>query len=363
MKVINIITGNDNGGGGEYVLNICNSNYYEAELVCIGEGILKNKAKKRNIKVSVFNFIDFFNGKFIKYLNENKIDIILWHGAKAFFIHKILYKNINLKSFAVVHSDFSKDFTNKRFFKRKVLTYLSKIGLNSFTEFIAVSKVINDIIQSNFKYKNINIIRNAINIDSMKSDVHINRKKIGFKEKDFVFINISRLHPIKNQINLLKAFNKLCREYPFCKLLIIGEGSERENIELYIKDNNLSEFVFLFGEKEEAYKYINISDANILTSTSEGGEPPIVILEGGAFKVPNIYPNIGYLSDVISDSMGYKINPYDVDNIYIVMKNVLKDDNRHMKAVNFYNFIIKNYSIEIFHRNFYNVFKENKRNN
>ena len=362
MKIINIITGNDNGGGGEYVLNICNSDYYEAELICIGNGILKDKAINRNIKVSVFKFVDFLNGKFIRYINQNKIDIILWHGAKAFFLHKILYRKINLKSFAVKHSDFNKDFHNKRFLKRKVLTYLSKLGLKSFNEFIAVSKVISDIIEENFKYKKIYIIRNAINMNNMKLDENIKRSSLGISDNEFLFINISRLHPIKNQINLIKGFKKLLNEYPFCKLIIIGDGSERDNIELFIKDNKLAENILLLGEKENAYKYINIADANILASISEGGEPPIVLLEGGVFKVPNIYPSIGYLNQIIGDNMGYKIDPYNIESIYLTMKNVLKDDNRNIKANYFYDFIKANYSIDIFHKNFYNVFKENKRN-
>lgn len=362
MKVINIITGNDNGGGGEYVLNICNSNCYEAELICVGDGILKDKAINSNIKVCVFKFIDFFNGKFIRYINENKIDVILWHGAKAFFLHKILYRKINLKSFAVIHSDFNKDFDNKGFFKRTLLTYLSKLGLKSFNEFIAVSKVISDIIEKNFTYKKIYIIRNAININDMKLDDSIKRSSLGIGDEEFLFINISRLHPIKNQINLIKGFEKLLNEYPLCKLIIIGEGSERGNIELYIKDNKLEKNILLLGEKEKAYKYINIADVNVLASISEGGEPPIVLLEGGAFKVPNIYPSIGYLNEIIGDNMGYKIDPYDIESIYLTMKNILKDDNRNIKANYFHDFIIKNYSIDKFHRNFYNVFKENKRN-
>lgn len=362
MKVVNIITGNDNGGGGEYVLNICNSNCYESELICIGNGMLNDKAIKRNIKVSVFNFIDFFNGKFIKYIKDNNFEVVLWHGAKAFFIHKILYKKVNLKSFAVVHSDFNTDFDNKRFIKRKIFTYLSKLGLRSFDEFIAVSNMISDNIKCNFSYKNINIIRNAIDSKITQIDSNITRKELGIDEKDFLFINISRLHPIKNQINLLKGFKKLLNNYPSCKLIIIGEGSERENIESFIEKNNLNKNILLLGEKENAYRYINIANANILTSISEGGEPPIVILEGGVFKVPNVYPNIGYLNEIIGDNMGYKVNPYDIDSIYIGMKNVLKDKNRYLKANNFYDFIMKNYSINTFHRNFYNVFKENKRN-
>ena len=355
MKIINIITGSDNGGGGEYVLNICSSKYYKSELICIGEGELRSKAQNRNIQVEIFNIIDFINGNFVNYIAEKKVDLILWHGAKAFFIHKLIKNQIDIKSFAVIHSDFKKDFINENILKNKLLTELSYIGLKSFSNFIAVSEIISDKIKKCFSYNELYIIRNAIDINIRNSNELITRESAGVNKDDFLFINIARLHPIKNHINLINAFKMLHLKYSYSKLIIIGEGSERKKIEEYIEKNNLRDSILLLGEKERAYRYFNIADVNILTSISEGGEPPIVLLEGGVFEVVPIFPNIGYLGDIIDGNMGYKINPFNIEDIYLTMEKCIIDKKNNEKAKEFNRFIVNNHSLDKFHKKFNDI--------
>lgn len=57
IKVLQIITGNDIGGGGKHVLSLC---YYSKDLFhtvlgCIGEGPLYDKAKDLGIKTTLFS--------------------------------------------------------------------------------------------------------------------------------------------------------------------------------------------------------------------------------------------------------------------------------------------------------------------
>ena len=146
MNVVNIITGSDNGGGGEYVLNICRSNLFNSSLICIGNGALYDKAKEQNINVSMFSFSDIVTNGLIDYISNNNIDIIIWHGAKAFFLHSIIKKKIKIKSIATVHSDFNTDFLNNRI-KKIVFTKLSYFGLKSFENYIAVSTEISKLIK------------------------------------------------------------------------------------------------------------------------------------------------------------------------------------------------------------------------
>lgn len=357
MKVINIITGRDNGGGGEYVLNICSSSCYSSDLICIGEGELVEKARSRNIPVIIFNLIDFFNDNFLNYVNKNKIEVILWHGAKAFFLHRFMDKNIKNRSLAVVHSDFKKDFVNKRFLERNILTTFSYIGLKSFDKFIAVSQLIQDIIKKNFSYKELHIVRNSIDINIKHQANGITRESIGLNDSDFVFVNIARLHPIKNHINLIKGFKILNLKYPFSKLVIVGDGSERKKIEEFIKNNNLNNSILLLGEKHNAYRYFKLANANILTSISEGGEPPIVLLEGGVFETATIFPGVGYLDKIINEDMGYKLNPYNIEDIYLAMEKCLIDDKRVQKAEEFNKFAVERYSISKFHKKFNEIFQ------
>ncbi|MDZ5016729.1 glycosyltransferase, partial [Clostridium perfringens] len=174
----------------------------------------------------------------------NNIDIVLWHGAKAFFLHSLVSKKVKEKSLATVHSDFNNDFNNDNA-KKIIFTKLSYIGLKSFNKYIAVSKVIQDIINENFKSEKIYIVRNSIDKNMVKYKLDITRENLGISSNEFLFVNVARLHPVKNQMTLLKGFNILISKYKDCKMLIVGDGSERATLEKYIIENNLQNSILM----------------------------------------------------------------------------------------------------------------------
>lgn len=89
-----------------------------------------------------------------------------------------------------------------------------------------------------------------------------------FKKKpEKLILSIGRLEPEKNYLNLLKAFNKVKKEY---FLVILGEGSERKVLEKYILDNNLSERVLLPGFVKDPFVWINSGDIFVSSSNIEG---------------------------------------------------------------------------------------------
>ncbi|WP_300343349.1 glycosyltransferase, partial [Fusobacterium sp.] len=75
----------------------------------------------------------------------------------------------------------------------------------------------------------------------------------------------------KNQALLIKSFSRLKKEKNILeKLVIIGEGKEREKLQMLIKNLNLENEVFLLGQKLNPYKYIANSKLFVLTSKNEG---------------------------------------------------------------------------------------------
>ncbi|ASW42642.1 glycosyltransferase [Clostridium isatidis] len=357
MNVLNIITGSDNGGGGEYVLNICRSTLFNPSLICIGEGKLLEKALNENINVRALNVKEIMGKSLEEYIEENNIDIILWHGAKAFFLHKLMNNKIKNKSIAVVHSNFKNDFSNNGI-KKIFFTPLSYLGLRSFKRYIAVSKVIKELIKKSFDAEKIYVVRNSIDIKTILGDLDITREKIGIGEDQFLFINVGRLHPVKNQINLLKGYKLLTSKYKNCKMIIVGDGSEKKRLEKYINENNLDDFVIMLGEQDKAYRYIDLSDANILSSKNEGGEPPIVVLEGAVLTKPTLCSDIGFLKEIINKERGYIFNPNNEYEIFKAMENCLNDSNRLTKAEKLKEYVLENHTMEKFYEQYYMIFNE-----
>ena len=162
IKVLHIISGNDNGGGGNHVINICskdNENFQNI-IGCLGEGPLYTKVKAMDVNFKLFSK-QLKNSEIADFINKSSIDIVSFHGAKPFLMHLILKNKFNVPTVAVVHSDFRYDFLNNKI-KYFIFTPLSIRGLKSFNNFICMSVLLYQLI--NDMLSNIRIIYSNLSI-------------------------------------------------------------------------------------------------------------------------------------------------------------------------------------------------------
>lgn len=101
-------------------------------------------------------------------------------------------------------------------------------------------------------------------------------------------ISVGRLSPEKGYLDLLKVYKQLRNDYPNWVLDIIGDGKERDNLEKYIKNNNLEKYVTLHGFQGKEYidKLMNKSSIYLMTSFTESFG--IVLIEAMSHGLPCI---------------------------------------------------------------------------
>lgn len=83
-------------------------------------------------------------------------------------------------------------------------------------------------------------------------------------------ITAGRLTTAKGYDRLLRIADRLKNDGYKFELLILGKGEEEQNLERFIKEQNLSGFVKLMGFKDNPYKYIADSDFFVCSSIAEG---------------------------------------------------------------------------------------------
>ena len=323
IKVLQLISGNDNGGGGNHVLSICmySSEKFQTVLGCIGKGPLYEKAKLNKVETVLFSSNSAINGELVSYIKKNKFDLVNMHGAKLFFMHVFIKRKLDIPCVATVHSDYRYDFNNNKL-KKIVFTQLSRLGLKSFNYYIGVSKEIVNILNDNkFKGEKFQVDNG---LDFSKTKIIKKREEI-LKEcnlniADFIFVSVGRLHPIKNHKTLIRAFYLLRQKYKTVKLLIVGDGELRRNLEDLVDKLEIKDSVVFTGFKNNSLDYVNASDIEVLCSFSEGGNPPLAILECAAIKKPVIVSNVGDLSSLIKEEdNGFKVDPNSVEDIELKM--------------------------------------------
>ncbi len=127
-------------------------------------------------------------------------------------------------------------------------------------------------------------------------------------EKEFLLITVSRLSKEKNLYFLLEGLavikEKTDKEFT---CLIVGDGSERENLKTYIRKKGLKNYVKLIGSVDfrEINKYYLISDLFVFASTTE--TQGMVLLEAMAGSTPVVAVRSSGTDDIIQNGFnGYK---------------------------------------------------------
>lgn len=143
--------------------------------------------------------------------------------------------------------------------------------------------------------------------------------------KDYIHVSfLSRLSPEKGIEYLLLAFSKLKRDIR-SRLIIIGEGRSRQELEEMAVSLGIQDDVIFLGYKDNPFKYLARSDMFVLPSLYEG--LPNVILESHACGVPVIATRcVGGIDEIIDDGKsGLLVDPADEDSLYRAMQKLAQD--------------------------------------
>jgi len=139
--------------------------------------------------------------------------------------------------------------------------------------------------KKSFKKKfdiNAECIYNPFNKFFIKSNLKNNKSTIKFFKENYLNIaSVGRLTDQKDHLTLLKAINHLNPNFKI-KLVIVGKGVEKNQLQKYIFKNNLQNKVKLIGYLNNPFPYIYHSKILILTSKFEG--LPNILLEGQYLK-------------------------------------------------------------------------------
>ena len=119
-------------------------------------------------------------------------------------------------------------------------------------------------------------IYNPLNVEEIKK---LTKKKIKFdffKKNSINIISIGRLVEQKDHLTILKSVNYLKKKCNL-RLLILGEGDQKETLLNYINKNRLNSIVKISKRTDNPYPFINKSQILLLSSKFEG--LPNVLLE------------------------------------------------------------------------------------
>ncbi|MCC6370728.1 MAG: N-acetyl-alpha-D-glucosaminyl L-malate synthase BshA [Bacteroidia bacterium] len=189
-----------------------------------------------------------------------------------------------------------------------------RFSLNHSNAITSVSESLKKDTLKTFKIDNkITVIPNFINIKDYESghDYCVKRKYAPHNEK--IMVHMSNFRKVKRVEDVIKTFDIVRKQLP-AKLMLVGDGPERQGIELLIRQLNLQHDVVLVGKINDPKEILSIADLFILPSETESFG--LAALEAMAMKVPVISTNSGGLPEVnIEGKTGFLSNVGDVDQM------------------------------------------------
>ncbi len=322
MKILHIIDSAGLYGAETMLLNLAEDQLRLAHTPIIAsirekneaEQQLEDEAKRRGIQVIAFRMLDGPNLlgalRILRYAWSADIDIIHAHGYKGCILFGFLPKAIRrVPIVSTLHG-----WTNSgRLSKILLYEYLESLSLKFMDEVCVVNKAMIMHPWLNKMYSRLHIIHNGIP-DLDIRDQPPSDEVTEFCKKGFTIASIGRLSQEKGYSYLIEAFDLFQKDTEEARLLIIGEGPERNNLEYRLKVKGLSEKAMLPGYRNKAWRYLHNCRAFVLSSLTEG--LPMTLLEAMQVGTPVIATKVGGIPEVVKNGeTGYLVSPKNPDEI------------------------------------------------
>lgn len=306
--------------------------------------------------VHINNFQRQLSASIIDAVKEKNIPLIM----TAHDLNPICPASIMLYNGEVCEDCITKGYTScikkkciKNSMLKSVLGYIEKKYYDLHKIFCKVDCIIspsefnkNQLLKGKLKCNDITVIHNFVN----------ETKKTDYTLGDCAFY-FGRLSREKGILNLIEAINNI----PGARLIIAGDGPERENIQAYIKEHKLENRITLLGYLNQNDIRENIRKCRFVTVPSICFENcPYSILETMEIGKPIIGSKIGGIPELVKDDVNGYTYAYDsVDDLTDKLKILFENNEKVNEFSNNSKRLYKeNYSAEAYYNKLMTVYNK-----
>ena len=227
--------------------------------------------------------------KFGKFLKERNVDVLHSHMFPNIIRGSIAAKFAGIPHVATLHDIYTVEEKPSRI---RLLQAAALLG----TKIVTVSENMEEVYRS-FGYFSKDAMRTIYN----GVDLETFYPSVVRSVNTFTVISVGRLEEVKGYDRLIRGFGFFVDhassfEYP--RLRVVGDGSERENLENLVKELNLESHVEFLGTRTDIPNLLRQSDCFALTSHSEGLSCSII--EAMASGLPVVCTDVGGNSELVA---------------------------------------------------------------
>ncbi len=354
MKIMHLISGGDVGGAKTHVLCLLRElgKQHQVKLCCFIEGPFAEEAREMGIPTRVMKHKNFFllRKELIECIRRGNYDLIHCHGSKANVYSAWIRKKLNIPVISTVHSDPKLDYLGRPLAN---LTYgvMNRIALHHRDGWVAVSDSMKELLISrDYPGDQIWPIYNGIEfpdkLPHKPRQEYLQSLGLDWDENCVIFGIAARISSVKDMPTLVKAFAQAVKVCPHARLLIAGDGEQRQSVESLAKElcpEGSFHFAGWIGDMNSFYHAL---DVNMLSSISETF--PYAITEGARLYCATISTAVGGVPKVVIDGeTGLLVEPGDHEAMAECMIRMVREPElRTSFGRNLYEKVRTEYSVE-----------------
>ncbi|NQY86747.1 MAG: glycosyltransferase [Colwellia sp.] len=234
--------------------------------------------------------------KLVKLIKDRNIDIIHTHGYKSDILGVIAAKKAGIQSIVTPHG-----FENAEDLKLRAFIWLGCKSMKFANKVVPLSKQLcDDSRKHGVKDNKLVYIQNGVDLSEVEEQrlkpktIYSSKENSSEKRIGFVGQMISR----KNIFDILDIFNDLCDKHNNLKLILLGDGEQRAELERYANKLTHHNKIEFLGFRDDRLELLQSFDLFVMTSTLEG--IPRCLMEATAMKIPVAAYDIAGIDQLIT---------------------------------------------------------------
>lgn len=301
---------------------------FDLKLLCLQAiGPLSDKLLKIGVKSDLMGRMIpglsmIYSPGLINYIRQSGCHIVHTHSGCW---SKVASACALLPQVKLVYTDHGRSYP-----ELKQLIFLDRIASRFTDKMVAVGTPLRDYLVNTVGLSSDKIItiRNGIDTErfrpgGQRSEV---RQEFGLADSDIVIAMVARLAKVKNHAFLLRAFKQVSEGRGNVKLMIIGDGELRQDLQTQVSNLGIDGNVIFCGDRTDVPRLLDGADIATLCSDSEGIS--LTILEEMSFGLPVVATDVGGNPTIIqTGENGFIVPVGDIDSYVSCLSKLVDDGN------------------------------------
>ena len=333
LKILLLVTLSEWGGAQHVVFLIAQHlrSDYDVTVACAPGGALIERLREEGVRaVEVPELARNLNPwrdlrafyKLYSWMRRERFDLVHTHSTKAGLLGRVAARLAAVP--VVLFTAHGWAFAEGRaYWKRRLLAHAERLAARVTAKIICVSEHDRELALRwrVAKPGQLLVVHNGIDPHSfLAADGSPVREELRLG-KDPVVTFVGRLAPPKDPLTLLEAIRIL----PEGRVLLIGDGELRPQIERFVQERSLPGRVVMAGFRSDIPEVLAASDVFVLSSRWEG--LPLTVIEAMMAGLPVVAARVGGIPELVEDGeTGFLVPPSDPEALAEALQRLLEDE-------------------------------------